>query len=388
MIRNSQTLIFPLQRVFRDSIQMSLSDLTLVIPAYNRPAYLERQIDYWKDSGVKLCILDGSKEPAPNELIARMGENIHYEFKPVGFNDRLVHAASVVKTKYVALLGDDELYAKQGLRDCLDLLDSDPRLIGCVGRSLFFFHREGEIYAHQVYGNSQDIENMYGNHLERLRSSFPSGDPSGAPYLLYGVFRRDQWNTMFTNAYARHYSSGYAYELALLMIGACLGPTKMVDSLVWFRSGENPAMSSAAVNRSIGMGEWGTAVEYLSEYEDFVERITSVIGDIGTDSKIEIEKAVREVSQQFFNYSVHKPYRPIAYWHRTLYYMARKTPTWVKHLLKRNMSKTLRNVLDYKGVAFKDALKQLLGAGVSFDEIEMREMHSFLLRFHESKTAN
>ena len=52
------------------------------------------------------------------------------------------------------------------------------------------------------------------------------------------------------------------------------------------------------------------------------------------------------------------------------------------------MSKTLRNVLDYKGVAFRDALKQLHGAGVSFDEIEMREMHSFLLKFHENKTAN
>ena len=172
------------------------------------------------------------------------------------------------------------------------------------------------------------------------------------------------------------------------MIGACLGPTKMVDSLVWFRSGENPAMSSTAVNRSIGMGEWGSAVEFVSEYEDFVERITSVLGDIGIDSRIEIEKTVREVSQQFVNYSAQKPYRPIAYWHRTLYSMARKTPTWVKRLLKRKMSKTLRNVLDYKGVAFKDALEQLHDAGVSFDEIEMHEMHSFLLKFHKSKTAN
>ena len=79
---------------------------------------------------------------------------------------------------------------------------------------------------------------------------------------------------MFGNSYARHYSSGYVYELALLIIGACLGPTKMVDSLVWFRSGENPAMSSAAVNRSIGMGEWGTSDEFKSENIRVVVDIT------------------------------------------------------------------------------------------------------------------
>jgi glycosyltransferase domain-containing protein len=367
---------------------ISLADLTLVIPAYNRPAYLARQIEYWAGSGVQLCILDGSKNSADLEVISRMGPDVHYEYMPIGFNERLVHASKIVNTKYVALLGDDELYAKHGLRDCLDLLDTDKRLIGCVGRSLFFFHREGEIYGHQVYGKSQDIPEMHGEHLARLRNSFPQGDPSGAPYLLYGVFRKEQWCTMFGNAYARHYSSGYVYELALLIIGACLGPTKMVDSLVWLRSGENPAMSSTAVNRKIGTGEWGTSPEYASEYLDFVERITEVLSKLGVASEIEIEKAVRQVAEQFFAYSLHKPHRPIAYWHRVLGFAARKTPRSVKTLLKQNMTKTLGTVLDYKGVAFEEALLQLKIAGVAFSQEEMNELKSFLLRFHSSFEKN
>jgi len=361
---------------------IDLSDLTLVIPAYNRPAYLARQIDYWVGSGIQLCILDGSKEKAPDGLIARMGMNVHYEYMPIGFNERLVHASQIVKTKYVALLGDDELYAKQGLRDCLDLLDRDSRLIGCVGRSLFFFHRDGDIYGHQVYEKSQDVPDMYGDNLERLSASFPQGDPSGVPYLLYGVFRNEQWCTMFGNAYARHYSSGYVYELALMIIGACLGPTKMVDSLVWLRSGENPAMSSAAVNRKIGTGEWGTTLEFASEYEDFVERITEVLVSLGIASASAAEQAVREVAEQFFAYSLHKPHRPIAYWYRTLYFVASKTPRWAKTLLKRNMTKTLGTVLDYKGVIFNDALEDLKQNGVSFSDEEMNETRSFLLDFH------
>ena len=361
-----------------------LSDLTLIIPAYNRPAYLARQIDYWAGSGAQLCILDGSKESVDPELIARMGSDVRYEFMPIGFNERLVHASKIVKTKYVALLGDDELYVKQGLRDCLDLLDTDRRLIGCVGRSLFFFHRDGEVFGHQVYGESRDIPEMYGDHLVRLANAFPNGDPSRAPYLLYGVFRKEQWCTMFSTAYARHYSSGYVYELALLIVGACLGPTKMVDSLVWLRSGENPAMSSTAVNRKIGTGEWGTYSEFASEYEDFVQRITQELHRLGVAPLENIEQAVREVAEQFFAYSLHKPHRPIAYWHRVLYFAARNTPRWLKNLLKKNMNKTLGKVLDYKGVAFSDALVQLKNNGVEFDAEEMKELRNFLLAFHST----
>ena len=362
----------------------SLSDLTLVIPAYNRPAYLARQIDYWAGSGVQLCVLDGSKSPAPPELVARMGSDVHYEYMPIGFNERLVHASRIVKTKYVALLGDDELYAKQGLRDCLSTLEGDQRLIGCVGRSLFFFHRDSEIFGYQVYEKSRDLPDMFGDHLERLKTSFPSGNPSATPYLLYGVFRKEQWSTMFGNAYARHYSSGYVYEVALMFIGACLGPTKMVDSLVWFRSGENPAMSSSAVNRSIGMGEWGTSEEYKSEYEDFVFRIVNVLSERGVGSQSEIEKTIREVSDQFFANHLKKPHRPIAYWHRTLYFFAKYTPQWIKTSLKRNMPKSLGTVLDYRGITFTEALAQLSEKRVLFDNNEMLNLYSYLLEFHRN----
>ena len=367
---------------------VDLSDLTLVIPAYNRPAYLARQIDYWAGSGVQLCILDGSQESADPDLIASMGPDVHYEYMPIGFNERLVHASKIVKTKYVALLGDDELYVKHGLRDCMDLLDADERLIGCVGRSLFFFHREGEIYGHQVYEKSQDIPGMYEDDLRRLEAAFPSGDPSSAPYLLYGVFRKEQWCTMFGNAYARHYSSGYVYELALIIIGTCLGPTKMVDSLVWLRSGENPAMSSTAVNRKISTGEWGTSFEYATEYADFVQRITEVLARLGIASASAAEQAVREVAQQFFAYSLHKPHRPIAYWHRVLSFVAKNTPKGMKMILKRNLTKTLGKVLDYRGVAFDDALEQLRDAGVSFNQEEMNDLRIFLLAFHSELKEN
>ena len=122
---------------------VSLRDITLVIPAYNRPTYLERQIDFWSVTDVHLCILDGSKESAPQSLIDRMGTNVYYRHVPIGFNERLVMACDLVQTKYVALLGDDELYAPHGLKDGITQLEDDERLIACVGRTVFFFERDG-----------------------------------------------------------------------------------------------------------------------------------------------------------------------------------------------------------------------------------------------------
>jgi hypothetical protein len=57
-------------------------------------------------------------------------------------------------------------------------------------------------------------------------------------------------------------------------------------------------------------------------------------------------------------------------------------------LLKRNMTKTLGTVLDYKGVAFEEALTQLKIAGVAFSAEEMNELRAFLLRFHSGLEKN
>ena len=40
-----------------------LSELTILIPTYNRPLELERAIEYWRDTPVTVHILDGSENP-------------------------------------------------------------------------------------------------------------------------------------------------------------------------------------------------------------------------------------------------------------------------------------------------------------------------------------
>jgi glycosyltransferase domain-containing protein len=359
----------------------NLSNITLVIPAYNRPAYLERQIDFWSQTDVKLCILDGSRESAPQALIDRMGLNVYYRHLPIGFNERLVMACDLVQTKYVALLGDDELYAPHGLCDCISQLESDKRLVACVGRSMFFFHREGEIIGHQTYEKSQNLVNTFGSDIDRLHESLV--DITRGPYLLYGLFNTHQWKTAVRVSYGRKYASGYVYEFAFHLIATLLGPSVMVNSLVWIRSGENPAMSSDAVNRKIGIGEWGTDPQFSEEVNYLIDGVVEAVANEGRFAAKEIRNAVCRGVEGFVAYSLHKPKRPIAYWHRTLYFLARKTPTVLKQLLKRNMSTGLSKVLDYRGMPMSQAINEMKKNGIALNENEMQLMEKFLIHFHQ-----
>ena len=364
----------------------SLADLTLVIPAYNRPAYLERQIDFWSQTDVKLCILDGSRESAPQVLIDRMGPNVYYRHLPIGFNERLVMACDLVQTKYVALLGDDELYAPHGLRDCINQLESDSRLVAAVGRSMFFFYRDGEIIAHQTYEKSQNLVHTFGTDLDRLDESLV--DITRGPYLLYGLFNADQWKTAVRVSYGRKYASGYVYEFAFHLIATLLGPSIMVDSLVWMRSGENPAMSSDAVNRKIGIGEWGTDPQFSEEVNYLIDGVVEAVANEGRFATDELQIAVRQGVERFVAYSLHKPQRPIAYWHRTLYLLARHTPIVLKRLLKQNMSTGLGKVLDYRGMPMSQAVNELKKSGIALNETEMESMEKFLIHFHQQLASN
>ena len=364
----------------------NLGDITLVIPAYNRPAYLERQIDFWSQTDIKLCILDGSRESAPQGLIDRMGPNVYYRHLPIGLNERLVMARDLVQTKYVALLGDDELYAPQGLRDCISQLEADKRLVACVGRSMFFFNRDGEIIGHRTYEKSQNLVHTFGSDIDRLDESLV--DITRGPYLLYGLFNADQWKTAVRISYGRKYASGYAYELSFHLIATLLGPSTMVDSLVWMRSGENPAMSSDAVNRKIGIGEWGTDPQFSDEVTYLIDVVVGAVANEGRFAAEELRNAVRRSVEGFVTYSLHKPKRPIAYWHRTLYFLARNTPTVLKQLLKRNMSTGLSKVLDYRGVPMSQAIKEMQKSGIALNETEMQSIEKFLIHFHQKLTGN
>ena len=150
------------------------------------------------------------------------------------------------------------------------------------------------------------------------------------------------------------------------------------------RSGENPSMSSDAVNRNIGIGEWGTDPQFSDEVTYLINGVVLAVANEGRFTTEELQIAVRQGVQRFVDYSLRKPQRPIAYWHRTLYFLARHTPTVLKRLLKQKMSSGLGKVLDYRGMPMSEAVDEMQKRGVALNEAEMKSMERFLLNFHQN----
>ena len=99
-----------------------LSELTIIIPTYNRPLELERAIEYWRDTPVIVHILDGTSE-AVFPLGLQLGtQRIYYHSFPQenetateNWGRRLKFGMDLVTTKFAALSCDDDVLTVDGM---------------------------------------------------------------------------------------------------------------------------------------------------------------------------------------------------------------------------------------------------------------------------------
>ena len=56
-------------------------------------------------------------------------------------------ATELIETQYVAMLGDDDLFVKSGLKRCVEHLEVRTEVFGVVGRSMYFFHQRGVVFG-------------------------------------------------------------------------------------------------------------------------------------------------------------------------------------------------------------------------------------------------
>ena len=109
----------------------AFTDLTIVIPTYNREEGIRKSIQYWESIGVQVLILDGSDQRifADGRMINNSRityfhfPNVLGESKFWGsYGRRMKFAVKHVTTKYVALCADDDFLA-------IDLVSNFPLLV-------------------------------------------------------------------------------------------------------------------------------------------------------------------------------------------------------------------------------------------------------------------
>ncbi|MFA7281146.1 MAG: TIGR00180 family glycosyltransferase, partial [Sterolibacterium sp.] len=145
------------------------TNITLIIPTYNRPDLLKRAISYWSAYGHQLIIVDGSD--VPNEECTKYDteDGITYFHMPVSIEQRILFAASQVATDYVAMIPDDEFYLPSALEEARDILDSMPDVSFVAGATIAFKTIDGRLFSRHHYRTAMKLQIDSNSPLERVK---------------------------------------------------------------------------------------------------------------------------------------------------------------------------------------------------------------------------
>ena len=218
-----------------------LSELTIVIPTYNRPSALERSIEYWRDTPVTVQILDGSDAPwfYVGKLVDAPRITYHHlpktnnETDRENYNRRMLYSRSIIDTEYVALCGDDDFFALSGLCAILSELSRNKEVGGGVGATLWFNVVGGKFLCRAKYVDVLENSDSYSQDVDR-RLSFGLD-------LYYGILKTDVFVMRQSLAFRHDFEIDFYNEYLTQYLGRVITKSISISQVCWLRQSLVPS---------------------------------------------------------------------------------------------------------------------------------------------------
>lgn len=348
-----------------------MKKLTLVIPSYNRPDYLIRNMSYWSGRGPIVHILDGSEHPIESSLLHEFDKNIKYHHIPTPLEHRINEACGLIETEYASLLADDELFIPSTLQSSIEELEENPELVSCMGRCMSFYWENGSVYGNPQYPRMKNLSISDNSPEERMLRHMQNYVPSS----IYSVVRSNIWKTAFKQHNEFQTSVLAIWELQVEISICYLGKTKIIPKLHWLRSMENQS-----VHRALGFRDWWDSKKFRAEQEIFFRRLAKTLS--ATDGR-EFKSVLLEVSKAFDTYVKHQ--LAISRYKKRLNLrreILRKVPDSVKSLIKQYLPLTL-NSQKQSLLEKCEEMTQSEGLDVNFEELT--EFVTVIEAFHKGE---
>ena len=211
-----------------------LSELTIVIPTYNRPFELERAIEYWRDLPVTVHILDGSEKPwFPVGALPSASKITYHHFPQVNGEDskdnyfrRMKFASELCNSRFVALCSDDDFFTVEGLKVALKSLRDDTCDV-VLGKSAQYLFRNGKFEWKRVnFTWRSDEASLSHDFSVRYRST-----RSGSTY--YGIFKTHYWKEVRLSSVEEKFSNIGAIENIANYLSKVLCRLLVIQEYLW-----------------------------------------------------------------------------------------------------------------------------------------------------------
>lgn len=380
-----------------------LRDLTIVIPTYNRPLELERAIEYWRDTPITVHILDGSQSPsfALGKLLGI--PTITYHHFPTTENDllygnyykRLKFALTLPKTKYSALIGEDDFFTISGLCECLRILSSEKGLCSVSGQFLGFGISSGVSKWGLRNYRSQNVKVFESRILnERLKAL----KTSGAPSLYYSIFETECWKKTFKFSIEHDFKNNViGGEKLINSVAVALGPTKLISQIYCFRR-----YTTERINLEFSTEPRGEYDRYLSDDSNRIE-IDAYYGAlakaiVSTSPSTSLEKALQlskmVLAPNFYNSQSGREYQLRRKMARFMVAVGRVVPKNIRLLINVALATKVTKSLGFADIQedlkpahtqqpLSDLLIYLKDRGIVFEVLEIEGFEKLLLKPRE-----
>ncbi|WP_031571359.1 TIGR00180 family glycosyltransferase [Rheinheimera texasensis] len=277
----------------------NLEKLTIVIPTYNRPEFVLRNMRYWSGKGCTVIVMDGSLTPIAESQLNGLAVNIQYVHSPVGLTERLLQACDMIQTPYASMLSDDDFFSEQGISEAIDELNENTSYACVNGNCASFLWKasEQQISTRMHYAEQAQFEMLQEQSRDRLLTHFRHY----TPVSCYGVHRTAGFK-LAMRAAAHKNSCIYSAELAFELVTAWLGKTKTIPHCYWLRSMENEPVNVPGSPRSFRFHHWYTDPKYVKEVESWYVHISAVLGFRPGPERVNFYRTLRQSCENFMDF--------------------------------------------------------------------------------------
>ncbi len=113
-----------------------LENVTVIIPAHNRPERLQRLLDYYRGTGLRVIVPDSSDALFTGRMDP---EQVVYLHRPgLHFLLKIREILPMISTRYVFYCADDDFIVPEAVSEIAEFLDRNPSYSCAQGHYLTF----------------------------------------------------------------------------------------------------------------------------------------------------------------------------------------------------------------------------------------------------------
>jgi glycosyltransferase domain-containing protein len=261
-------------------------DLTVVLTLKDRVAFTWRWLAYADSVAFpfKVLIADGGADEAVPRILADRTRfpRVDYEYVrypyDAGYADYYAKTADAlerVRTPYVVLADNDDLFVPGSLQESADFLEANPDYVACAGQWAIFWVRSAAGAADGgVYGKDVEWKFTTSAHTgdartarERLRRQTLGGDD-----IFYHVRRTPELRRQFAHVKALGSRDLFLFGQLVCYLGAISGKVRQLDTLYMARQQNAPGSSGGMHQEKFG-GWWGRMLvpTWSADFTRFLE---------------------------------------------------------------------------------------------------------------------